>query len=165
MSHLSIANRSRLSHTQSSVSESADTGRLGNRLLWWIKEGHVLLSRFIRYLYSYYVSPQRETAPEHRLVSHSSRRAVCEPREKGTTSQRNVQNVIPEPEYSASDILWDSDNYPPPRLCNASGKGFKAKACKTLTAFNRAWAGGFIKNKCRISGKRNTETNGSQGYH
>ncbi|MGC7960377.1 hypothetical protein [Salmonella enterica] len=130
MSHLSIANRSRLSHTQSSVSESADTGRLGNRLLRWIREGHALLSRFIRYLYSYYVSPQRETAPEHRLVSHSSRRAVCEPSEKGTTSQRNVQNVIPEPKYSASDILWDSDNYPPPDYAMRPGKALKPKRVK-----------------------------------
>lgn len=71
MSHLSIANRTRLSHTQSSLSESADTGRLGNRLLRWLREGHALLSRFIRHLYNYYVSPQREAAPEHR-------RAACE---------------------------------------------------------------------------------------
>ncbi|MGK7507517.1 hypothetical protein ACSRAF_21520 [Salmonella enterica] len=125
MSHLSIANRSRLSHTQSSVSESADTGHLGNRLLRWIREGHALLSRFIRYLYSYNVNPLRETAPEH-----SSRRAVCEPSEKGTTSQRNVQNVIPEPKYSASDILWDSDNYPPPDYAMHPGKALKPKRVK-----------------------------------
>lgn len=130
MSHLSIANRSRLSHTQSSVSESADTGRLGNRLLRWIKEGHVLLSRFIRYLYSYYVSPQREAAPEHRSVSHSSRRAVCEPREKGATFQRSVQDLIPEPEYSASDILWDSDYYPTPDYTMRPGKALKPKRVK-----------------------------------
>ncbi|MCU7149757.1 hypothetical protein J3T40_21150 [Salmonella enterica] len=130
MSHLSIAHRSRLSHTQSSISESADTGRLGNRLLRWIKEGHALLSRFIRYLYSYYVSPQREVTPEHRSVSRSSRRAVCEPGERGTTSQRNVQDVISEPEYSAFNISWSSDYYPDSGYAMRPGKALKPKRVK-----------------------------------
>ncbi|ECI2791852.1 hypothetical protein AH775_18715 [Salmonella enterica subsp. enterica serovar Give] len=123
MSHLSIANRSRLSHTQSSLSESADTGRLGNRLLRWIREGHALLSRFIRHLYNYYVSPQREAAPEHR-------RAACELREKGATFQRSVQNVISEPEYSAFNTLWSSDYYPDPGYVMRPGKALKPKRVK-----------------------------------
>ncbi|ECD6552511.1 hypothetical protein ACSI87_004060 [Salmonella enterica subsp. enterica serovar Brandenburg] len=123
MPHLSIANRSRLSHTRFPLSESTDTGRLGNRLLRWIREGHALLSRFIRHLYNYYVSPQREAAPEHR-------RAVCELREKGATFQRKVQNVISDPEYSVSNILWSSDYYPTPDYAMRPGKVLKTKRVK-----------------------------------